>query len=332
MLITRTDLSHDEDIVFTGKFGEVPATYTFRKVDMPTGGQNFGCEVDDPIVIRRLLDIPGYEGHGPLPANMQGSGVDIDSAVKAAARAAYLDVVGEEPATSWTLRDMMEAAYAAYPDSEDDAAPDAEVRSTSRQADTPLDQPLSEQWFDKAGDVRPASPPRADNPNPPMPDEQELKADNFPRLLDASGQPLDIAASTPVPASARDEEVPTPVGVDNSVILDRTELRARYRTIFGKFPGPRVSVEDILAKITEHETAGAAAVREKQESPDVISTKDALEREGADFGPADDDAITADQDEDEQTEEERLASDGGMPKPEDMPDPIPETIAERQKD
>lgn len=326
MLIVRTDLDKPENIVFTGKFGEVPATYRFNLTDLPTGGQAYGAQIDDPIVIRRLLDIAGYEGHGPLPENMGGSGVDIDSAVLAAGRTAYLAVVGQEPFEGWTLRDMMEDAYRKYPDISmdfDEPAPAEEVRNASVQH-IPANE--GEVGRVDAGSVHPGSPPKPLDHNPIVPTEQELKADYVPQLLDAAGNPISVAASNPTPEPFRTAEVPTPAGIDNSVALSIVELRARYRSMFNKAPSPRWNAETILQKIEEYEVAQTAAVRENLDGgiSQVHPSAGLTVLDGDQVVPAPNETGV-------QTEED-LASDGGMPKPEDMPDRLPEIIAEKQGD
>lgn len=58
MRIQRTDLTAPLDIEFTGALGETPAVYSFQpQPDVPGA---FACEVNDPIVIKRLLSLDGF--------------------------------------------------------------------------------------------------------------------------------------------------------------------------------------------------------------------------------------------------------------------------------
>lgn len=111
MLIYRTDLRKPESIEFTGVFGEAPATYKFEpRDDIPVNAH--GAAIDDPVVINRLLSIPGYVGVGPRPQGAEAAGGEatIEQIVTARLAAAFTAVFRRDPEPEWTPEAMF--AYA----------------------------------------------------------------------------------------------------------------------------------------------------------------------------------------------------------------------------
>jgi hypothetical protein len=112
-LIQRTDIGAPVTISFTGAFGESPADYTFASMAGPGGQAVMACEIGDPIVLKRLLEIhpPIYKLIGgsfePSATGMNLTPSPITNAPEPEtisieqARATYQRVVGKKPHHSW---------------------------------------------------------------------------------------------------------------------------------------------------------------------------------------------------------------------------------------
>ena len=113
-LIARNDLTQDTPVSFTGKFGEEPTTLTFAK--NPDAGGRYTAEVEDPIIIERLLSIPGYSQVTAKGRNVKTGSVEspkpleksVDPMNLGEARKHYRAVTGKTAPVKMTIAEMVE--------------------------------------------------------------------------------------------------------------------------------------------------------------------------------------------------------------------------------